>query len=329
MRGWWVHEHGAPADALVLGDGPEPEPGPDQVVIAVGACALNFADDLLCRGTYQERPALPFVPGLEVAGQVVAVGPGSRHPVGSRVSGSTWLPHGGLAERCAARDDDVFPIPDDLDDVDAAAMHVTYQTAWFALHRRGHLQPGETLLVHAAAGGVGSAAVQLGRAAGARVLAVAGGADKVARCRELGADLAIDHRSQDFVDVVLDATGGRGADVIFDPVGGDTFVRSTKCVAWEGRVLVIGAAGGTYADARTNHVLVKNYAVVGVHWGGYRTRRPELVAEAHHELVHLRTAGAVHPIIGAVLPLEEARDGLGELTAGRTAGKVVVRVGGP
>lgn len=329
MRGWWVHEHGAPATALVLGDGPEPEPGPGEVVIAVGACALNFADDLLCRGTYQERPALPFVPGLEVAGHVVACGRGSRHAVGSRVSGSTLLPHGGLAERCAARDDDVFPIPADLDDVDAAAMHVTYQTAWFALHRRGRLQPGETLLVHAAAGGAGSAAVQLGRAAGARVLAVAGGSEKVALCRELGADLAVDHRSEDFVDVVLDATGGRGADVIFDPVGGDTFVRSTKCIAWEGRLLVIGAAGGAYAEARTNHVLVKNYSVVGVHWGGYRTRRPELVAEAHHQLVHLRTSGAVNPLIGGVLPLAEALDGLRELTGGRSAGKLVVQVGDP
>jgi NADPH:quinone reductase len=328
VRGWWVHEHGPPSDALVLGDGPTPEPGPREVVIEVGACALNFADDLLCRGTYQERPALPFVPGLEVAGRVVAAGPRSRHPIGGRVSGSTLLPHGGLAERCAARDDDVFPLPDDLDDVDAAAMHVTYQTAWFALHRRGNLQPGETLVVHAAAGGAGSAAVQLGRAAGARVVAVAGGADKVARCRELGADLVVDHRSEDFVDAVLDLTGGRGADVVFDPVGGDTFLRSTRCIAWEGRILVIGAAGGAYAEARTNHVLVKNYAVVGVHWGGYRTRRPDLVAAAHDELVRLRTSGAVSPIIGAVLPFGQARDGLLELTAGRTVGKLVVKADG-
>ncbi len=327
MRGWWVRAHGAPGEVLAVGEGPEVEPGDGEVVVAVDACALNFADDLLCRGTYQERPPLPFVPGLEVAGTVVAAGPGSGHVLGARVSGSTLLPHGGLAERCVARDHDVFPIPDDLDAVDAAAMHVTYQTAWFALHRRGALQSGETLVVHAAAGGVGSAAVQLGKAAGATVIAVAGGPDKVARCRDLGADVAVDHRAEDFVDVVGAATGGRGADVVFDPVGGDTFVRSTRCIAWEGRILVIGAAGGTYAEARTNHVLVKNYGVIGVHWGGYRTRRPELVAEAHADLVRLRTTGAIDPLVGAVLPFDQALAGLQELTAGRTVGKVVVRIG--
>jgi NADPH2:quinone reductase len=324
MRAWTVRRHGDPAEVLELGDVPVPEPAGDQVLVAVAACALNFADDLLCRGSYQEHPPLPFTPGLEVAGEVVAAGPTATHPVGTRVAGSTLLPHGGLAERCLARSADVFPVPDGLDDVTAAAMHVTYQTAWFALHRRAGLRSGETLLVHAAAGGTGSAAVQLGVVAGATVVATAGGPDKVARCRELGAHLVVDHRTQDFVDAVLEFTDGRGADVVVDPVGGDTFTRSTRCIAWEGRLLVLGAASGSWAPARTNHVMVKNYSVVGVHWGGYRTRHPELVAAAHDELTALALEGRIAPLVSRRVPLDRARDALADLTAGGTTGKLVV-----
>jgi len=324
MRAWTVRDHGDPAEVLVLAEVPTPEPVGDQVVVAVAACALNFADALLCRGTYQEHPPLPFTPGLEVAGVVVAAGPTATHPVGTRVAGSTSLPHGGLAERCLARSTDVFPIPEGLDDVTAAAMHVTYQTAWFALHRRAALSAGETLLVHAAAGGTGSAAVQLGVVAGATVVATAGGAEKLDRCRRLGAQVVVDHRTQDFVAVVNELTDGRGADVVFDPVGGDTFTRSTRCIAWEGRLLVVGAAGGSYGDVRANHVMVKNYSVVGVHWGGYRTRHPDLVAAAQAELVALAVEGRITPLVTRRVPLEGARDALGDLVAGGTTGKVVV-----
>lgn len=324
MRAWSVHRHGDPGEVLVLGEAPVPEPVEDQVLVAVRACALNFADDLLCRGTYQEQPPLPFTPGLEVAGEVVAAGPAATHPLGSRVAGSTLLPHGGLAERCLARSADVFPVPDGLDDVTAAAMHVTYQTAWFALHRRAGLRAGETLVVHAAAGGTGSAAVQLGVVAGATVIATAGGPDKVARCRELGAHLVVDHRTRDFVAAVLELTGGRGADVVLDPVGGETFTRSTRCIAWEGRLLVVGAAGGSYAAARTNHVMVKNYSVIGVHWGGYRTRHPELVAAAHDELTALAVEGRIAPLVSRRTSLEAARDAVAGLAAGGTTGKLVV-----
>ncbi len=301
-----------------------PAPTGDQVEIAVEACALNFADDLLCRGTYQERPGLPLTPGLEVAGTVVATGPEASHAPGERVAGSPLLPHGGLAERCLARSTDVFLIPDDLPALTAAAMHVTYQTGWFALHRRARLEAGETLLVHAGAGGVGSAAIQLGKAAGATVIATAGGTAKGAVCLELGADLVVDTTGEDFVEATLEHTDGRGADVIFDPVGGETFLRSTKCIAWEGRILVIGAAGGHYADARTNHVMVKNYSVLGLNWGGYRSRRPELVRAAHDELVALCRKGLIAPLISEVVPLEGARAALEALTARRTTGKVVV-----
>jgi NADPH:quinone reductase len=325
MRALLVRGHGEPAEVLRLTrDRAVPAPGPGEVVVRVEACALNFADDLLCRGTYQEKAALPFTPGLEVAGEIVATGAGAAHEVGSRVAGSTRLPHGGLAEYAVAGDEDIFAVPDVVPAVDAAAMHVTYQTAWFALRRRAGLRPGETLLVHAGAGGAGSAAIQLGKALGARVVTTAGGAEKVELCRRLGADLAVDHRSEDFVSIVKETTNGRGADVIFDPVGGDTFERSRRCIAWEGRLLVIGAAGGRYFDAPTNHILVKNYSVVGVHWGGYRTRAPDLVARAHAELVDLHAAGAITPLVSQVVALDDVVSALDSLTGGRTVGKVVV-----
>jgi NADPH2:quinone reductase len=325
-RAWLVHEHGEPAAVLHLRpDVAVPAPGERQVVVAVHACALNFADSLLCSGRYQEHPTPPFTPGLELAGTVVAAGPGATHAVGARVAGSPLLPHGGLADHALAADHDVFPLAGTIDDVTAAAMHVTYQTGWFALHRRARLQPGETLLVHAGAGGVGSAAIQLGAAAGATVIATAGGPDKVARCRELGADLAIDYRAEDFVEAVNDRTGGRGADVIFDSVGGETFTRSTRCIAWEGRLVVIGAAGGTYAEARTNHAMVKTYGILGLNWGGYRTRRPDLVAEAHAALVELHASGAVRPLVSRQVPLDgDVPGALGDLTGGSTTGKIVV-----
>lgn len=324
MRAWVVERHGPPAEVLRLTEVDAPSPGAGEVVVAVEAAALNFADALACEGTYQDTPPLPFTPGLEVAGTVVAAGAGVDLPVGARVVGAPAAPTGGLAERCVARAREVFPLPGEVGAVEAAAMHVAYQTAWFALVRRAAIAPGEVLVVHAGAGGVGSAAVALGRALGARVIATAGGPDKVARCRELGADLAFDHRADDVRAGVLDATGGRGADVIFDPVGGDMFTASTRYVAWEGRIVVVGAASGRYAEARTNHVLVKDYAVVGLNWGGYRARRPDLVARAHQEVMALRLAGQLPALAAEVVPLAGAADALVRLVSGRTTGKVVV-----
>jgi len=324
VRRWSVREHGAPADVLELSSAPVAPASAGEVVVEVEACALNFADDLLCRGTYQEHPPLPFTPGLEVAGTVVDAIEGDGLSVGDRVVGSAQLPFGALAERCRARIADVYRLPPDVPAVDAAAMHVTYQTAWFALHRRTRVQPGDTVVVHAGAGGVGSAAVQLAKAAGARVITTAGGPEKVARCVELGADIAIDHRTDDFVALVNEATDGAGADVIVDPVGGSTFDRSRKCIAWEGCIVVVGAAGGEYFSAPTNHVMVKNYSIVGVHWGGYLTRHPELVRVAHDDLVRLYRTGVVRPLVSRVVPLDEARDALVDLATGRTVGKLVV-----
>ncbi|MCG6499989.1 zinc-binding dehydrogenase, partial [Kitasatospora sp. A2-31] len=209
-------------------------------------------------------------------------------------------------------------------DAEAAALHIGHQTAWFALHRRAALRPGETLLVHAAAGGVGSAAVQLGRAAGARVIAVVGGPAKAAVAKELGADLVVDRSAGDFVAAVKEATGGRGADVVFDPVGGAAFTGSTKCVAFEGRIVVVGFASGGIPAPPLNHALVKNYSLLGLHWGLYGTHDPQAVRAAHEQLTELAAAGVVRPLVTARLPLTGAADAVQQVADGLTTGRVVV-----
>jgi NADPH2:quinone reductase len=324
MRAWRVHQLGEPADVLTFETIDAPRPTASQVAIQVSAAALNFADSLLCLGTYQDKPPRPFTPGLEVAGTVLSAPASSSLAIGQRVIALPALPHGGLAEQTLASAADVFPIPDSLDDATAAALPVTYQTGWFGLHHRAGLRAGETVLVHAGAGGVGSAAIQLAKAAGATVIATAGGADKVRICLDLGADLAVDYRADDFVAVTNEATDGRGADVIYDSVGGDTFDRSRKCIAFEGRIVVVGFAGGRIADAPTNHLLVKNYGVLGLHWGRYRQLQPDLVQQCHDELIRLHAAGLIAPMIGAVRPLDQAATALTELTRRATIGKVVL-----
>ena len=328
MRAWQVTELGEPRDVLRLTSLTEPEPGPGQVLVRVLAAPANFPDVLMCRGTYQVRPSLPFVPGVELCGEVVEVGAEvDGIAVGDRVIGAAALPAGGFAELALMDAATTFAAPPALDDAQASALYIGYQTGWFGLHRRAALQAGETLLVHAAAGGVGSAAVQLGKAAGARVIGVVGGPDKAEVARELGADLVIDRHAEDFVAVVKDATGGRGADVVYDPVGGDTYDRSTKCIAFEGRVLVVGFAGGRIQQAALNHALVKNYSVVGLHWGLYQQRDPALVQRCHRELTGLAAEGLVRPLVGERLALGELSDGVQRLADGVTVGRVVVEPG--
>jgi NADPH:quinone reductase-like Zn-dependent oxidoreductase len=204
-------------------------------------------------------------------------------------------------------------------------MYTAFQTAWFALHHRAAIRTGETLLVHAGAGGVGSAAIQLGVAAGAHVIATAGGPDKVALCRKLGAEHAIDYLDQpDFAPIVNELTGGRGADVIFDPVGGDVFDRSRRCIAWEGRLLVIGFASDTIPTVKVNHLLIKNYAVLGLYWGPYRERAPELIRRAHDEVIDLLEAGTISPLVMATYPLADAAAALQSLAGRGTYGRLVV-----
>src|SRR5680860_104395 len=327
MRAWRAHELGEPEAVLVLEDVDPPDPGPGEVAIDVRAAALNFPDVLMCRGEYQVKPPLPFTPGAEVAGVVTGVGDGvDPGLVNARVLAIPSAGRGAFAEQTLAAEATTFAIPDEMEWSAAAALHVTYQTGHVALHRRAALQPGETLLVHAGAGGVGSAAIQLGLAAGARVLATAGGPEKVAVCRNLGAEVVIDYRAGDFVQAVKDATDGRGADVIYDPVGGDTFDRSRKCVAFEGRILVIGFAGGRIADAPTNHALIKNYSIVGVHWGFYNVMEPSLIESTHDELIRLYAAGAIEPLVSERVRLEDVPEALRRLGGRGTWGKVVCEV---
>jgi NADPH:quinone reductase len=319
VKAWRVHELGEPEDVLRFEDVPDPVAGPDQLRLKVEAVALNFPDVLLCRGQYQEKPSLPFTPGLEVCGTVLD---GPR--AGERVLSGAPLPNGGMAEQVVVPSAGAFAVPDAMPAAKAASMLITYQTGYVGLHRRAALQQGETLLVHAGAGGVGTAAIQLGKAAGARVIATAGGPDKVQVCRDLGADVVIDYLAEDFVPVVKDATEGRGADVIYDSVGGDVFDKSRKCVAFEGRILVVGFAGGRIADAPTNHALIKNYSVVGLHWGLYRQYDPSVIPDTHAALVALWEQGLIDPLVGAELPLSEGAAALTRLGDRGTIGKVVL-----
>lgn len=326
MKAWRVRELGEPRDVLALEDVPEPTAGDGQVVVKVLAAPANFPDVLLCRGRYQMKPPLPFTPGVELCGEVVALGTGvDGIAVGDRVVGTPALPHGAFAEYALMEQQNVFPAPRALDDEECAALTIGYQTAWFALHRRTRIGAGDYLLVHAAAGGVGSAAVQLGKAAGATVIGVVGGPDKVRYAEELGADLVIDRHRDDFVSAVDDFTGGHGADIVFDPVGGDAYNGSTKCIAFEGRIVVIGFAGGTIPQPALNHALIKNYSIVGLHWGLYQSKDPETIDECHLELLRLADEGLLRPLIGERLSSADVPDGIGRLGDGSTVGRLVFR----
>lgn len=324
MKAWRVSELGEPKDVLELVEVDDPQPGPRQLLVRVLASPANFPDVLMCRGLYQVKPDLPFTPGVELCGEVLALGEGvSGFAVGDRIIGPSVLPHGGFAELAVMDAGISFPAPPELDDAEASSLFIGYQTGWFGLHRRAQLKAGETLLVHAGAGGVGSAAIQLGKAAGARVIAVVGGPAKAEVARVLGADVVIDRHTQDFVAVVKAETGGRGADVIYDPVGGETYQRSTKCIAFEGRILIVGFAGGDIQSAALNHALVKNYSIVGLHWGLYNLYDPPAVAEAHRALSALAASGAIRPLVSERLSLTDLADGIQRLGDGVTVGRVV------
>jgi NADPH2:quinone reductase len=217
-------------------------------------------------------------------------------------------------------------MPDTMSFDEGAGFTLIFQTGWFGLHRRAHLQAGETLVVHAGAGGVGSAAIQLGKAAGAIVIATAGSDEKVGICRQLGADHAVNYKTQDFVEEVNKITRGRGADVVFDPVGGDVYDRSTKCIAFEGRIVLVGFTSGRIPQAATNHVLIKNYSVVGLHWGLYKKRAPELIPPAAHALLELYEAGKIKPHISTCFPLNHAPRALATVADGKSTGKVILTV---
>jgi NADPH:quinone reductase len=324
MRAWLVKKFGVPIDALSLEEVPKPRAKDNEVIIRVEMAALNFLDILQCQGKYQERLALPFTIGAEVAGTIFEIHKGSKLKIGDRVSALPKMPSGGLAEFVAVPENLVFPIPDFISSIEATSMLITYHTAYYALHNCGKIREGEILIVHAGSGGVGSAAIQLGKAAGAYVIGTAGGEDKANICKNLGADIVINYLTEDFAEVVKTHTSGRGAKLIFDPVGGDVFDRSRKCISFEGKILAIGFASGIIPNLPINHILVKNYSVVGVHWGLFAKLHPKKVLEEHRRLIRLYKKRVITPLIYKEFQFEDVPEALQLLAGRKTWGKLVI-----
>lgn len=324
MKAWRVNDWCEP-EQMELADVPVPEPGAGEVRIRNHAAALNFYDILLVQGKYQVRPPLPFTPGSEVSGIIDATGEGvTEFKVGDRVQ--AIVTSGGYAEYSLARAEKTFRIPESMSFAEAAGMIVVYQTSWLALQDRVTIRPGEWLLVHAAAGGVGVSAMQIGRALGARVIATAGSQEKLDFCLSQGAEHALNYQEAGWEKQVLALTGGRGADIIYDPVGGDIFDLSTKCIAPEGRLLVIGFAGGRIPSIAANRLLLKHISVIGVYWGGYVERHPEYLSQSQASLLALYEAGQIRPVVSQSLPLAEAPVALRALASRQTWGKVILTI---
>lgn len=324
MKAWRVSEWCEP-EQMEFTEVPVPEPGEGEIRIRNRAAALNFYDILMVQGKYQVRPPLPFTPGSEVSGVVDAVGNGvTAFRTGDRVqamaSGGTY------SEFSIAPATKAFLIPDAMSFNEAAAMIVIYQTSYFALTNRIAAKPGEWLLAHAAAGGVGLSALQIGKALGLRVIATAGSDEKVRFCLEQGADHSFNYSDPAWVEQVKSITGGRGADIIYDPVGGDIFDLSTKCIASEGRLLVIGFAGGRIPSVAANRILLKNISIVGAYWGGYLEHHPEYMHQAQAELIEMYGNGKIRPVVSETWPLADAVKALRALAGRKTVGKVVIEI---
>jgi NADPH2:quinone reductase len=323
MRAWQLNELGLPWDVLESVDIRVPPPDSDRLHVKVLAADLNFADILQCEGRYQVKLTPPFIPGMYAVGEVLSSG-NSRFNPGERVIGTTVDGFGAFAEEALMLADRASTIPNGADPVQVCAMHVTYGTAWFGLHLRGTLKSGETVLVLAAAGGVGSAAVELAKQHGCWVIAAAGGASKVEACRNLGADEVIDYSNEDLYERVMAMTDGRGVDVVYDPVGGEYFDVARRLIAWEGRLLVIGFASGDIPSAPLNHMLVKNYSVIGVHMGGYWSRDPGALTECYSELSGLLERGSISPLIDSVVGFDDLPAALARLSNREIVGRVVM-----
>ena len=323
MRIWRLKELGDPGEQLEMVEEEAPTPGPGEVLIDVQAVGLAFPDVLQCRGQYQVKSGPGFTPGGEVAGRVTALGDGvDTVEVGQRV---VFLGSGGLADQVTHPAAAVFAIPDGVSAETAAAIPINYCTTLYALHDRAKLKAGEWVLITGAAGGTGTAAIQLAKAAGAKTVAIVGGEEKAELVCDLGADVVIDHRvTPNWVDAVREATGG-GVDVAYDPVGGDTFHQVRRCMGWDGRLLVIGFVAGI-PEVATNHALLKSYSIVGVHWGASLGRRPESLGEQMSTLLDLAVAGVVDPPLYPVYAFDDAATALQDLADRKTYGKVVVRV---
>jgi len=322
MRRWLVTALGEPTEVMELVEVEPLEPRAGEVVIDVKAVGLNFPDLLQIRGGYQVKPALPFTPGAEIGGVVSAVGEGvTTLAVGDRV---VTMGRGGLADQTTAPAHATYRIADSMPFDKVVSIPTNYGTGLFALRDRAELQPGESVLVHAGAGGAGSAAIQLALAMGATVYATAGGPEKKAVLERLGVQGAIDYLAEDFVERVKELTNGRGVDVIYDPVGGDTFDRSRKVIAWDGRLLPIGFTSGRIADVPTNHILLKNYSVVGVHYGASVARDPQSAVRNLEFLCRWYEEGKIDPLVMKHLPMTQAAQALEDLGKRHSWGKLVV-----
>jgi len=323
MRAWQIQQNGEPETALELGEANLPEPGPGQLRLEVRATGVGLPDLLMCRGSYALRPRIPFTPGQEVVGIVRSAGEGARARMGERVMAVTafYLGHGGFAESCIALDEFAPSVPEAMSDAEAAGFVIPFWTAHVALVGRAALQPGETLLVLGASGGTGSAAVQLGKALGARVLAVVAGPRKALFCRELGADVVIDRETEDVETAVREATGGAGAHVAFDPVGGSAFESASRVMAREGRILAIGFASGSWGRPDMGHLVNHNLTVMGVLPTGWSRR---FVREAEATLLDHWRAGRIRVPVHRAWPFEQVPQAVAELAGAAVLGKAVV-----
>ena len=323
MKAWRLQRLGDPRRELGPVELPPPDLLPGTVRIRVEASDLNFADILQCQGIYQVKWKPPFTPGMCAAGVVEAAAPGTGFAVGDRLVGTTAEPAGGFAEQALLHAEQSHRIPASVTSRSAAAAHITYATAWFAFHRRAHLAAGESVLVLAAAGGVGTAAVQMARARDCWVIGAVGGSAKAEVAARAGADLIVDYEADDLYRRVMEATDGRGVDVVYDSVGGKHFDTVRRLLAWEGRLLVVGFASGDIPAAPANHVLVKNYSVVGVHMGGYRDRDPELVAQCYADVHSQLADGRIEPFVSEVAGFDALPGALERLSARQTVGRVL------
>ncbi len=322
MRAWTVRSYGDYNQQLSIDDLPDPIADSSTAIIDVKATGVNFADILGIRGQYQIKAPFPFSPGMEAAGVVVESGPDSPHKVGDRVVTVNVV--GGCAGKAIATGFGSYPIPDEMSFAQAAAFTINYQTGYFSIVRRGRLKAGETALVHAGASGVGTAAIQLCKAHGATVIATASSADKLDICKQCGADHVINYKDGDFVPAVREITQGRGVDLVYDPVGGDTFDKSTKIMAFEGRILVIGFASGRIPEVAANRLLLKNIDVIGFFLGGYSMYHNPMVHEAQNTLYGMFREGKLSPVIYKEYPFANLAMALDDLQSRQCYGKPIL-----
>jgi NADPH2:quinone reductase len=325
MQAWRIHRAGEPRDVLTLGEVAPPETPPGMVRVRVAAAGVGLPDVLMCRGSYPLTPPGPFTPGQEVTGEVIEAGEGAAARVGQRVMAVTgfYLGHGSFAAECLAQGDFALEVPDEMEDPEAACFAIPFHTAWVGLVRRARIEPGETLLVLGAAGGTGCAALQLGKALGARVIAVVGDGGRAAFCRELGADVVIDRSAtEDLAGAIREATAGRGIDVAWDPVGGAAYDVAAACMAAEGRLLLIGFASGQWGRPSPAHMVGGNYSVVGVIPSFYTL---DVRRTAQTQLLDLWRSGSIRVPLHRTFDFADAPEAVAELAAGHVRGKLAIR----